>query len=299
MAARSVGVQAVTDAGPAGVLIVDDLAVGQYHTSVCVWDGKQLNEYVPVDGYGSMITGAMLANGTALVYASLDGLNAIAGLRSISANGAGAMTLASGTPFPQPVPAGIDWHYASRGGTATAIPNRAAADAVIIAGDSVQLLAALGTQFAKGKNITWIGGAIANESGDILITVGYPTGNALLRYHAGKLDVPLDSGIQGTGPSGTNVSWMRSDRGRYMAMNNRGDYAILVPLGGIWTVVEYTADGAPHFIAQQGGAAPGGSTFTGNFGNVAIDDGGRVLFNATHETDSPRSTSGMERRYSA
>lgn len=271
-------VQAVTDVSAAGVLMVDDLAVGQYHTSVCVWDGKQLNEYSTADGYGSMISGAVLPNGTALVYASLDGTHAIPGLRTISSSGTQTMVLASGTPFPQPVPPGIDWHYASRGGSATAIPNRAEGDAVITAGDSVQLVAALGSPFATGKNITWIGGAIGNESGDILFTVGYPTGNALLRYHAGKLDVPLDSAVQGTGPSGTNVSWMRSDRGRYIAMNNRGDFVIDVPLGGVWTLVEYTADGAPHFIAQQGGAAPGGSTFTTNYPSLAIDDGGRVLF---------------------
>ncbi len=271
-------VQGVTDAGAAGVLMMVDLAVGPYHTSVCVWDGKKLVEYAQADGYAAMISGAMLSSGTALVYASVFDSNTIAGLRTITSTGAQTLLLAAGTPFPQPVPAGVDWHYASRGGSPTAIPVRAAGDAVVSAGDSVQMIAGLGTKFATGKIITWVGGAIANESGDILFTAGYPTGNALLRYRGGKLDVPLDTGVQGSGPAGTNLNGLRSDRGRYIAMNNRGDFVVDAPFGGLWQLVEYTADGAPHLIVQQGGAAPGGSAFTNNFQNLAIDDGGRVLF---------------------
>jgi hypothetical protein len=273
-------VQGVTDASSAGVIFMCDLSVGPYHSSLCAWDGKKIMELAPADGYAATISATMLSNGTAVAYASLLEPGAIPGLRTITTTGTQTVILAAGTPFAQPVPAGVDWHYASRGGSSTVIPFRATGDAIMNASDSPQAVVTLGAQFARGKNITWIGAAIGNESGDIVFPVGYPQGNALLRYRGGKLDPLLDTGIQGTGPSGTNISSFSSGRNRQFSMNNRGDVAFFAPFNGVWTAVLYTVDGKPQFIAQQNTAAPGGSTFTNNFPSITVDDSGRVLFTA-------------------
>ena len=89
------------------------------------------------------------------------------------------MILASGSAFPQPAPAGIDWHYSSRGGSASQLPIHAAGEAVVAVDSAVRTLAVVGAPLPNGKVATWIGGAISNSAGDIVFTAGYSTGGEL------------------------------------------------------------------------------------------------------------------------
>jgi Bacterial Ig-like domain (group 2) len=273
-------IHSVTDASTGGVLLVGDLATANYHTGILVWKNSALTEYSSAAGWNSMISGAMLSNGTAVVSAMLSDDNSAPALRSLTTGGAPATILSAGALFPQSAPAGIDWHYAARGGSSSALIARGLGDAIMKIDNSVQMLVGLGSTLPNGKPAVWIGGAIANQSGDILFTAGYPTGSALFRYRAGKLETVADTAVTGTGPDGTSLSYFNNYRGRFLAMNNRGDsVAVSGYTNGSVAIVLNTSDGA-HLIARQNAAAPGGG-FYSNFGNLAIDENGNVAFMAS------------------
>jgi len=273
-------IDSVVDAGPNGVLVVADFSTSTYHTSLSFWTGSALAEYTRLPGWGSLVSGAELTSGTALVSTSLPGDTAAPGLRTVSSSGATAQVLAAGVAFPQPVPAGVDWHYAARAGSTAAIPFRAAGEAILNLGSSIQTVAALGTALPNGQTSTWIGAVTSSQSGNLAFTAGYGTGSVLIRSSGGTLTTLIDSGVGKTGPQGRSLSYMNNYRGRYLAINTRGDVAAT---GGYnlnnvseFDLVLFGVDG-PHLVAQQNTAAPGGGNYT-NFNTVAIDDSGQVLF---------------------
>ena len=276
-------IQNVTDAGAAGVLLVADFNLATYHTSIAAWTGSALVEYTPVAGWGSMISGAILPNGTALVSAVLSGDTTSPALRTVSSGGVISVALASGLAFPQPVPAGVDWHYASRGGSASAIPFRGAGDVILNVGTSFGMLASVGAPLPNGQTAVSIGAAMANQSGDLVFSAGYPTGSAIFRYRGGKLDTLIDTAVAHTGPQGRSFNYANTYRGRYLAMNDRGDVAAAsgYTLNNVseFDVVMFGADG-PHFVAQQNTPAPGGGNYTG-INSLAIDNNGHVMFIAS------------------
>jgi hypothetical protein len=273
-------IQNVTDAGGGGVLVVADFNTASYHTSIAAWTGSALVEYTPVVGWASMISGAILPNGTALVSAVLPGDAASPSLRTVTSGGVVSVALDSGIAFPQPVPAGVDWHYASRGGSGAAIPFRGAGDAILNVGASVSTLAAVGITLPNSQKAVSIGAAIANQSGDLVFSAQYPTGSAIFRYRGGKLDTLIDTAVAHTGPQGRSLNYANNYRGRYLAMNDRGDVAAASGYTlnnvGEFDVVMFGSDG-PHLVAQQNTPAPGGGNYTG-MNTVAIDNNGHVLF---------------------
>jgi hypothetical protein len=268
-------VQAVADAGPAGVLLATDLSVGPYHTSLAVWDGTKLTEYSHIVSYAALVGGALFPSGTALATVALTGDTSLP-LRTFASDGSSNVVLAAGAPFPQTAPPGIDWHYAPRGGGAGSIPLRAEGDVVLNVGATVQPLASVGSMLPDGNLALWIGGAVGNESGDLLFTAGYSNGSGIFRYRAGALDTLIDTTMTGKGPNGTTLNWVNSYRGRYLAMNKRGDAAVIANFNNATRLVFFGSAG-PVAIAQQNLLAPSGATYT-NFQNVAIDDNGRVMF---------------------
>ena len=268
-------VQAVADAGPAGVLLAADLSIGLYHTSLAIWDGTKLTEYTHIAGYAALLSGALFSSGTALATVALNGDISLP-LRTFANDGSSNVVLAAGAAFPQPAPPGIDWHYAPRGGGASSIPLRAEGDVVLNVAATAQPLVSLGSALPNGNQALWIGGAIGNESGDLVFTAGYPNGSGLFRYRAGVLDTVIDTTMTGKGPNGTTLNWVNSYRGRHLAMNKRGDSVVFAGFNNANRVV-FFGSGAPVTIAQQNLLAPSGA-FYNNFQNVAIDDNGRVMF---------------------
>lgn len=270
--------QGLADAGPAGVLMAADLSIGPYHTGLALWSGNTLTEYSPIAGFAGLLAGALLPSGTAVATLAM---NADTGLplRSFGSDGAVTVLMPAGSAFPQPVPPAIDWHYASRGGSGAGIPFRGEGDIVLDIGSGVKTVAAIGSALPNGTQALWVGGAIANQSGDLLFTAGFASGSGLFRYRGGTLDTIVDTTMTGKGPNGTTLNWVNSYRGRHIAMNKRGDAAMF---GGFNTVnqVVYFGPDAPIRIAQQNLLAPSGALYT-NFQNVAIDDSGRVMFIAS------------------
>jgi hypothetical protein len=274
-------IQNVTDVSTGGILMVCDLNVpSNYHTSVVVWQNNTLMEYAPAAGYASMISGAMLSNGSAITSAVLKSDTGVPALRTISASGATTTVLAAGAPFPQPAPPGIDWHYSARGGSATSLVARGAGDAIMKIDTSVQMLLGLGGMLPNGKTAVSIGGVIANQSGDVFFSASYPTGNGLFRYRAGKFDTVMDNAVTGTGPNGLSFSYGYNYRGRFLAMNDRGDTVSISNYSNNLSSIVLNASDGPHLVAQQNSAAPGGGGFS-SFGNIAIDNNGNVMFAAT------------------
>ena len=270
-------VQSVTDAGAAGVLLVADFnSPGNYHTSSALWKDSALTELVPLAGWASVVSGALPSDGVPLLSAVLKTDAKIPGLRAFPPQADPRVLLASGSSLPQPAPAGIDWHYPSRGGSATLLPVHAAGEAVVAVDNAVHTLAAVGAPLPNGKVATWIGGAISNTAGDIVFTAGYSTGSQLLRYRAGQLETLQDTADTGI-TALLSVSYFNSYRGRYLAANNRGDVVHISGLQGNIPAVVRLSNGVPKLIATQNSASPTGIPYS-NFGNTALDENGRVLF---------------------
>jgi hypothetical protein len=273
-------IQSVTDVSAAGVLLVTDFNFpGNYHTSVALWKDNSVTELVPLAGWASVVSGALLSDGVPLLSAVLKADAKIPGLRAFPPQVDPRVLLASGASLPQPAPAGIDWHYASRGGSATLLPVRAAGEAVVAVDNAVHTLATVGTPLPNGKVATWIGGAISDTAGDMVFTAGYSTGSQLLRYRAGQLETlqdTADTGITGL----LSVSYFNSYRGRYLAANNRGDVVHASGLQGNVPAIVRLSGGVPKLVATQNSASPTGIPYS-NFGNTAVDETGRVLFTAT------------------
>jgi Bacterial Ig-like domain (group 2) len=275
-------IDSVVDVSSGGILMMCDINVpSNYHTSVVVWQNNTLTEYAPAAGYNSMIGGAMLSSGNAITSVVLASESGAPALRALSAGGAQAKVLAAGAPFPQPAPAGIDWHYSARGGSATSVVARGAGDAVMKVDNAVQMLVGLGSTLPNGKTAVWIGGAIANQSGDILFTAGYPTGSALFRYRGGKFDTVMDNAVTGGGPNGMSLNYTYNYRGRFLAMNDRGDAVSASGYTNNLNAIVLNALDGPHLVAEQNSTAPGGGGGFSNFGNLAIDNNGNVMFIAT------------------
>jgi len=146
-------------------------------------------------------------------------------------------------------------------------------------GATVQPLVTLGGQLPNKQAATSIGAAIANQSGDLLFTAGYPTGTALFRYRSGKLETLIDAAVAGAGPGGVPLSYVNNYRARYLAMNNRGDAVATGSYNNnaYFGLVMFGSDG-PHLIAQLNTPAPGGGNYTNFQNSLSIDDGGRVMF---------------------
>jgi hypothetical protein len=187
--------------------------------------------------------------------------------------------LAAGASLGQPAPAGVDWHYASRGGSAALLPVRAAGEAIVtVAADgTVHTLAAIGAPLPNTQVATWIGAATSNSVGDLVFTAGYSTGSSLLRYRGGQLETLQDTG--GTGVTALySVSYFNSYRGRYLAANNRGDVLHISGYqNGSVPEMVLLSGGVPKLVAAQNTASPSGSQYV-NFGSTAVDENGRVLY---------------------
>jgi hypothetical protein len=271
----------VVDAGPAGVLVIADLQLSDYHTAVTIWDGRTLNEQAQLAGYNALVSGALFSAGGVAVSALMRNDTALAPLTSASAGSTPAVLIAPGAAFPQPVPPALDWHYSSRGAGQTGMPFRGAGDAILTVGASTQVVAAQGAKLPNGQIALWIGAAISNQAGDIVFSAGYASGSALFRFRSGNLTTLVDSSsTAATGPGGRTFAWTSSWRGRYLAMNDRGDVAAAAGYNpsGEYDIVLYDSAG-PHLVAQQNSAAPGGGNFN-NFWTVSLDNNGHVLFTA-------------------
>jgi hypothetical protein len=265
-------VQNIADAGPSGVLMTSDLSLGSYATWLVLWNGTGVSPLVQTAGYASMVAGALLPSGTGIASVLLPGDTSLP-LRSFSAGNNPGSVQGTGQ-VTDAVPPGIDWHYAAHGGSDTAIPARGAGDALVKAGDTLQTLAATGSTLPNGKLALTMGAVSGNESGDVLFTAGFVNGSGMFRYRGSTLETLADSTVAGTGPSGTSLSWADTYRGRYLALNNHGQYAAIAAYNSAKRVVFY-GSGTPVQIAQ---ASAGGYT---NLQSVAIDDNGRVMFVAT------------------
>jgi hypothetical protein len=274
-------IHSLTDASSAGVLFGGDFSIpSNYHSAAAVWTVSGTAEAAPLAGWSGIIAGALPSNGVPLVYALLGNEPGIAGLRTLSSGEAPKMILASESNFPQPAPAGIDWHYASRAGSPSVLPVRAAGEAIVAVDGSVQPIAAIGSPLSNGKMATWIGGAMSNTSGDIVFTAGYSTGSGLFRYRGGRLETLLDSAVPGPNAL-ASPSWFYSHRGRYLALNNRGDAAYVGTVNnGFITQVSLFAGGVLKPIAGTNTNSPNGPVFN-SFNQVALDENDRVLFTAT------------------
>jgi hypothetical protein len=270
--------QGLADAGPAGVLMAADLSIGPYHTGLALWNGNTLTEYCPIAGYAGMLAGALFSSGTAVATVSMNADTSLP-LRTFGSDGTVSVLMPADAALPQPVPAAIDWHYASRGGSFTSIPFRGEGDIVLSIGAGVKTVAAIGSALPNGKQALWVGGALANQSGDLLFTAGYANGSGLFRYSGGTLETIIDTTMAGKGPSGTTLSWVNNYRGRHLAINQRGDAAAFCGFNNANQVVFFGSD-TPVRIAQQNLLAPSGAIYT-NFQNLAIDDAGRVMFIAS------------------
>ena len=270
----------IVDAASGGVLMEADLNTNPYHSAVAVWNGKVLTEFAPLAGWGALMAGAMLSNGTAVVSGLLKGDTAITPLRAVSSSAASAVLIPAGTALAQTVPAAVDWHYGPRGGGPSGIVFRGAGDAIVSVASTVQVLASVGSTLPNGQVALWIGAAMGNQSGDLVFTAGYSTGNVVVRYRGGKLETLIDTAVTGAGPGLSTLSWANNYRGRYLAMNSRGDVAAASGYnpGGQYDIVLFDSFGA-HLVAQLNTPAPGGGNFT-NFQDLALDDSGRIVFSA-------------------
>ncbi len=239
-------------------------------------EGQCPHRIGPAAGWASVVSGALPSDGVPLLSAVLKTDAKIPGLRAFPPQTDPRVLLASGSSLPQPAPAGIDWHYPSRGGSATLLPVHAAGEAVVAVDNAVHTLAAVGAPLPNGKVATWIGGAISNTAGDIVFTAGYSTGSQLLRYRAGQLETLQDTADTGI-TALLSVSYFNSYRGRYLAANNRGDVVHISGLQGNIPAIVRLSNGVPKLIATQNSASPTGIPYS-NFGNTALDENGRVLF---------------------
>ena len=275
--ARMSWIHSVTDASSAGVLFAADFNIpGNFHRSAGVWNNGVITEAAPLEGWAAVIAGALPSDGVPLVSALLQNETKVPGLRSLPPQQDPRVILETGSAFPQPAPAGIDWHYPSRGGAAALLPVRAAGEAVVTvdSAGAVNTIAIVGAPLPNGKVATSIGGAISNTAGDIVFTANYSTGSALFRYRAGRLETLADNSVSGLNPLAT-PSWVNTYRGRYLAANNRGDVAHLSQYqnGAVpWIVM--ISGGVPKLVAARD------TSYTG-FGAIAVDESGRVLFTAT------------------
>jgi len=274
-------VDQVIDAGPAGVLVVADLALSDYHTSVTIWNGTTLLEQAQLAGYNALISGSLLSNGGAVVSALMRSDTALAPLTSVPSGSPTAVLVSPGTAFPQPVPAALDWHYSSRGAGSAGMVFRGTGDAIVTVGATAQILVQQGAKLPDGQIALWIGAAISNQAGDLVFSAGYASGTALFRYRSGKLETLVDSAsTTPNGPGGRTFSWANNYRGRYLAMNDRGDVVAASGYNpnGEYDIVLFDSAG-PHLVAQQNTTAPGGVKFN-TFNTVSLDNNGHVLFTA-------------------
>lgn len=269
--------QTLADAGPAGVLLTDDLTINNsYGTWLALWSGGTLTPLAKVAGWNAMLAGALPASGAPVVSAALSGDTGLP-LRSFSAGSSPVVLQPAGQPLPVPAPGGIDWHYASHGGSDSAIPARGAADALLNVGGSAQTIAPAGGTLPNGQLLLQMGAVAANESGDLLFTASFANGNGIFRYHAGGTwDTLADTSVPGKGaPAGMNFNWAGTYRGRYVALNDSGNAAVIAYYNNVNRVVFY-GSGAPVQVAQQNAAGPAG-VYAG-FYNVAVDNNGHVMF---------------------
>jgi hypothetical protein len=266
--------QNLADAGPGGVLLATDLSLKTYSTWLSLWNGNSLVPLSQMDGYAALVTGAIVPSGSGIATVQLSGETNLS-LRGFTAGSDPVLLAPAAQPLSTRVPPSIDWHYASRGGSDTAIVFRGAGDAIVKLSTTPQTLAAVGSPLPDGKLALWIGGAMANESGDVLFSAGYSNGSGIFRYRAGVLETLVDTTMTGAGPNGTTLNWVDSYRGRYLALSNHGDAAVIAAFNNAKRVTLF-GSGAPRLIAQQN--VNGQTDFFSNLLNIAVDDKGRVMF---------------------
>ena len=269
-------IQNIADASPAGVLMVCDITTSTFDRWLAVWSGGSLTAFGKTDSYGSMLAGSISSSGAVTATVQMSGDTTLP-LRSFSVGNTPSVVLPAGKAFPQPVPVGIDWNYAARGATDSALLARGESDTVLSISSARQTVAAVGSPLPNGHLALTVGAVNANQSGDVLFTASFDTGSGLFRYHASsnKLETLADNST--AGPPGTNFTSANSWQNRYSALNSRGDAAAIV-----WNnanrVVFYGVN-LWALIAQQNGPALA-SQWSG-FQNVALDDNGHVIFIAT------------------
>jgi hypothetical protein len=271
----------VSDAGTAGLLLAVDLNVpNNYHSAAALWTNGSLTELAAIDGWASLLAGALPSDGTPIVSVQLKGESKLAGLRTLPSSGSPRTILAGESVFSQPIPAGVNWHYASRGGTAAVMPMRAAGDAIVSVDSAVHALATTGSPLPNGKMAVWIGAAMSNTAGDVVFTATYSNGSGIFRYRGGQGETLVDTNSTGLSALST-PSWVNTwYAGRYLATNNHGDVLHVSSYqNGTTNQLVLISNGAPKLVAAQNSAAPGGALY-GNFNQVALNENGHVLFTA-------------------
>jgi hypothetical protein len=280
-------IHSITDTSSAGVLFAGDFNIpNNYHTAAGLWKTSGTSEVVNLAGYGGIIAGALPSDGVPLLYAVLSTDAKLPGLRALPAASDPRLLLASGSTFPQPAPAGIDWHYPSRAGSPALLTVRATGEAVVTVDTAVHTVAVLGGPLPNGKTATWIGAVNSNTAGDAIFTAGYPTGSALFRYRGGQLETLQDTAVTGA-TALSAVSWFSGYRGRYLAINSRGDAVHISQFynGTVPLIVELSA-GVPKLVAALNQPSPSGAAYQ-SFNSVAVDETGRVLFIASTTGGAP------------
>jgi hypothetical protein len=274
-------IQGMVDASSAGVLFVSDFSPpNNFHRSAAIWQNNLVTEVVPLDGWAAVVSGALPADGVAILSAALNKETNIPGLRAFPPQADPRMILAAGSNFPQPVAPGIDWHYPSRGGAGTVLPVRAAGEAIVTVDTAAKTIVSIGATLPNGRAAMSIGAAMANTAGDIVFTAGYPTGSGIFRYRGGKLETLADSAVTGLSALST-PSWVSTWRGRYLATNNRGDIVHNSQYqNGVVPWIVAISGGVPKLVAALNTNAPGGGPYS-SFNTQAMDDNGRVLYTAT------------------
>jgi hypothetical protein len=267
----------VADAGPAGVLFETDLSLPpNYNSWMSIWDGTSLKPQKLLAGGGGLLAGAMLPSGAAIATAILSDDASLAPLRSFTAGSDPVVLEPAGQPLSEPVPASIDWRYASRGGMGTAFPVRGAGDAVMKTGDSPQTVVSVGSPLPNKTIATWVGAVMANESGDTLFSASFANGSGIFRTRGGSIETLADNLTLNHGPSSITFNWVDTWRGRYLALNNRGDAVAIVTYNSAKRLIFYAAGGQQTHITQQN--VNGQTGFFNSLNAVAIDDDGHVMF---------------------
>lgn len=267
----------IHDARDGKILVSCDLQIdNKAATHLAVFNGTAPTSLTPLPAWNSTVSAALLPGGA--VVANLltnpsDGFQ----LRSFQ-NGSAATVLAGGAPLPVNIPSAVDWRYLTRGAAGPTALLRGAGDSLVRAGTSGLVpLVTTGTPLPGGDLAIWIGGMWANRGGDVLFTSGYRGGSGLYLLRNGKIERLVDTTGSVKGPGNRNLSYIDSYRGRYLAVNNRGDAATVAYFGGPPQLVTLSpGDTTVKLIATVNTPGPGG--ILQDITQVAIDDLGRVAF---------------------
>ena len=187
-----------------------------------------------------------------------------------------------GDALPINVPLGLDWRYLPKATNGSALTTRSAGDAVVKATTGApQTMIGMGTKLPNNEIATWIGGVASNRNGDILFSAGYRSGSGFFYLSGGKMTTIIDTLGTVKGPGVRVMSYTPAHRGRYLAVNNKGEAVFMANFGGTNQIVAYKpGDTQVKLVAGLGSPAPGGGNFSG-YEPLTIDELGRIAFLST------------------